>query len=73
MHDDDCCGVTEEMCEERRRTCKDSRLAVEAVLMDSMKARDARIEKIESRFYQILVAIIVQLIAFVLLYVSYKI
>jgi hypothetical protein len=72
MKDDECCGVTEDTCDERRETCKESRIARDDVLMKAMEARDKRIEKLETRFDQILLAILVQLAAFFIMYVGTK-
>jgi hypothetical protein len=76
MKDDECCGVTEDTCDERRETCKESRVARDEVLMRAMENRDARIdkriEKLETRFDQILLAILVQLAAFFIMYVGTK-
>ena len=72
MRDDECCGVTEDTCDERRETCKESRIARDDVLMKAMETRDKRIEKLETRFDQILLAILVQLAAFFIMYVGTK-
>lgn len=72
MKDDNCCGVTEDTCDERRESCKESRIARDDVLMKAMEARDKRIEKLETRFDQILLAILVQLAAFFIMYVGTK-
>jgi len=67
-----CCGVTEDTCDERRDSCKESRIARDDVLMRAMEIRDKRMEKLETRFDQILLAILIQLTAFVLMYVGTK-
>lgn len=72
MKDDECCGVMGDTCDERRETCKESRIARDDVLMKAMEARDKRIEKLETRFDQILLAILVQLAAFFIMYVGTK-
>jgi len=72
MDKGECCGVTADTCDERRDSCKEARIAREDVLMEAMKARDKRLEKLESRFDQILLAILVQLTAFFFMYVGTK-
>jgi len=72
MRGDDSCGVMESTCDERRESCKESRIARDDVLMKAMEARDKRIEKLEARFDQILLAILVQLAAFFIMYVGTK-
>jgi hypothetical protein len=62
----------ENTCDERRETCKESRIARDEVLMKAMEMRDKRIEKLETRFDQILLAILVQLAAFFIMYVGTK-
>lgn len=73
MKDDECCGVTEDVCGERRDTCKEARIARDAVIMEATKETIRRIEKIEARFDQILIAILIQLIAFFVMVIYTKI
>jgi len=73
MKDDECCGVSEDVCDERRETCKEARIARDIVIMEATKETNKRIEKIEARFDQILIAILIQLIAFFVMVIYTKI